>query len=84
MGYRRFAQKQAEQLDIKGWTRNLADGRVEIFASASEPAIEKFCDRLRQGPLLSRVENVLVEKTENKSDREMHSFEIAPDAGLHR
>ena len=32
VGYRFFAQHAAENLSVSGFVRNLADGRVEVFA----------------------------------------------------
>jgi len=32
VGYRAFAIHIARKMGIKGWTRNLSDGRVEIVA----------------------------------------------------
>ena len=60
VGYRRFAQKNAETLALVGWARNLADGRVEVMASGETAILEKFCEFLRQGPAFSQVREVLV------------------------
>lgn len=78
MGYRRFAQKQAISLEIKGWTRNLVDGRVEVFALGPEAALEQYCELLRKGPQFSMVQEVLVKKVDDIS--ESTHFEIHPDA----
>ena len=43
--FRLFAQKKAKQLGVKGYAKNLADGRVEIIAEADnsrEPLIIQF------------------------------------------
>lgn len=83
VGYRRFAQKQAEALKIKGWTRNLVDGRVEVIASGQESTLEQFCDILRKGPQFSMVQEVLVKKVEETSMLEQDiagGFQILPDA----
>lgn len=84
VGYRRFAQKQAKALEIKGWTRNLADGRVEIFAAGSEKALDLLCEDLRKGPQFSLVHEVLVKKVEDGSEKDFKilsdEFEIHPDA----
>src|SRR4051794_8262622 len=36
VGFRWFVQKQAERLGLKGYTRNLDDGSVEVYAIGSE------------------------------------------------
>ena len=40
--FRMFAQKKAKQLGIKGYAKNLADGRVEIIAEADNSSIEQL------------------------------------------
>ena len=32
VGFRNWAQKTAQKMNISGWVRNLSDGRVEIKA----------------------------------------------------
>ncbi|HAT8180660.1 TPA: acylphosphatase [Legionella pneumophila] len=54
--YRASAKKMAEQLMIGGWARNLADGRVEVFACGKEDKLEEFYTWLQQGPLNARVD----------------------------
>lgn len=83
MGYRRFAQKQAISLQIQGWTRNLIDGRVEIFAHGNENNLEAYCEILRKGPQFSLVQEVFVKKIVDSSIQEVlkvSNFEIHPDA----
>lgn len=83
VGYRRFAQKQAESLKIKGWTRNLVDGRVEVMALGQESILEQFCDALKKGPQFSMVQEVLVKKIDEIVMQDMDlsdGFKIRPDA----
>jgi len=54
--FRAHTQKQAQQLDLKGWVRNLDDGRVEVFACGDEEPLERFHLWLQQGPELAIVE----------------------------
>ncbi|HXE12037.1 MAG TPA: acylphosphatase, partial [Bryobacteraceae bacterium] len=35
VGFRYFVQKHAAELGLEGWARNLADGRVEVYAVGS-------------------------------------------------
>ncbi|PJE10880.1 acylphosphatase [Legionella sp.] len=53
--YRASAKEQADNLGINGWARNLADGRVEIFACGDEEQMQLFYDWLKQGPALAKV-----------------------------
>lgn len=58
VGYRFFAQRAASRHQIKGFVRNLEDGRVEVFAEGPRAELEAFRDDLATGPAYSRVERV--------------------------
>jgi acylphosphatase len=58
VGYRIFAQRAAVELGLTGYTRNRADGRVEVFAMGPEPKLRKLRIELRNGPLMARVTEV--------------------------
>ena len=56
--FRASAKEEAEQLSIKGWAKNLADGRVEVVACGTNENLELFYHWLKQGPRLAEVMNV--------------------------
>jgi acylphosphatase len=58
VGYRRFVEKQALALGLRGGVRNLRDGRVEVWALGSGDQHGRFEEELRRGPMFSSVENV--------------------------
>ena len=58
VGYRYFAQRAAARHQVRGYVKNLADGRVEAWAQGSEPAVEAFKHDLTAGPTYSSVEDV--------------------------
>jgi acylphosphatase len=47
-------------LGVKGWVRNLADGRVEAVFEGEESAVKNVLEHCRHGPNKSKVENVEV------------------------
>jgi acylphosphatase len=55
VGYRYFVMREAAALGVTGFTRNLADGSVEVVAEADDDVLTVFEDRLREGPSFSRV-----------------------------
>ena len=61
VGYRAFARKHALELGLAGYAENLSDGRVEVVAEGPEEALEHLLHFLRQGPRLSKVEEVEVQ-----------------------
>ena len=58
VGYRYFAQKQAWELGLTGYTRNLDDGRVEVYAVGLKQKLEEMAARLYRGPRWSDVRGV--------------------------
>lgn len=58
VGFRNYTQKKARVLGIKGWVKNLADGRVEARAMAAEEQMAQFERFLRRGPMLAEVSEV--------------------------
>ena len=60
VGFRAFVLRQAGQLGLDGWVRNMGDGSVESLVDASEAAHAAFEAVLRKGPRYSEVQLVLV------------------------
>lgn len=58
VGFRWFVEREASKRDVKGYVRNLADGRVEIRAQAEDETLGEFCETVRRGPPASRVDAV--------------------------
>jgi len=62
VGYRFFAVRVARVIGVRGFVRNLPDGRVEVVAEAAgEVELERLIGALRQGPPASHVSGVTVE-----------------------
>ena len=61
VGYRYFAVRIAKELGLKGWVRNLSDGRVEAYAAGPAKLLEDFEAWLRMGPMAGEVRGVEVE-----------------------
>ena len=58
VGYRFFTQRAAARHQVFGYVRNLADGRVEIFAQGETETVEAFKDDLTAGPIYSKVDHI--------------------------
>lgn len=61
VGYRYFAYKHAKTYNLKGYVRNLSDGRVEVVVEGNHGLIEEFIEDLRRGPISAHVTGVEVE-----------------------
>jgi acylphosphatase len=58
VGYRYFARRAAEALDLSGYVRNRPDGVVEVVAEGARPAVMAFIDEIGVGPRHAVVERV--------------------------
>jgi len=58
--YRATTQRHARALRIRGYARNLPDGRVEVLAYGAEAAVDEFVKRLWAGSSASKVTAVEV------------------------
>jgi acylphosphatase len=56
--FRDSTRQTAERLGLRGWVRNLPDGRVEAVFQGERAACEKALDYVRKGPPSARVEEV--------------------------
>jgi acylphosphatase len=64
VGYRFFAQRASERLGIAGYTKNLRDGRVEVYAIGPATALVALRRELERGPREASVSDVAEEDAE--------------------
>ena len=60
VGFRYYATRYAENIGIRGYVKNLADGSVEILAEGEEEQIEQFKDRLEKGSGYARIDDISI------------------------
>jgi acylphosphatase len=64
VGFRWFVQREASELELRGWVRNTEDGDVELRAS------------LRRGPRGSRVDRLIEHTLDESEAAKLSSFRI--------
>jgi len=72
--FRYETRKEAKKHGVKGWVKNLQDGRVEAVFEGEKEDVEKLIDFCRKGPPLAKVDKVEVFWEEYKG--EFKSFNI--------
>lgn len=72
--YRVWAKKNAKELRLTGFVRNLVDGRIEIVAEGKRQKLTKLAELIEKGPQLAKVEHVDV--IWEKATGEFEKFEI--------
>ena len=58
--FRSFIKESAERNNIKGFVRNLEDGRVEVFAEGDANDVNKMVEVVRKGPKHAQIKNIEV------------------------
>lgn len=76
VGFRFYAQHWAERLNLAGYVRNRADGRVEAYAIGTGGQLADFRALLEKGPHSSHVSGVDEEPAPVEA-RYTHGFVIA-------
>ena len=74
VGYRYYAQRTAAELGLTGYSRNLDDGRVEVYAVGPVDKLSEMAGRLHHGPRWSDVRGV---EEQEAAVQEYGSFRIA-------
>ena len=74
VGFRYFAFRLAKELGLKGWVRNLPDGRVEIDVQGEESQLDQFLLEIKSGSQLAVVQDISVET--RRPDDTMTDFRI--------
>ncbi|MBD3312710.1 acylphosphatase [archaeon] len=72
--FRKNTKEQANRLGLKGWVKNLSDGRVEVVAEGEESKLKELLEWIHQGPPSASVTGVESEWLE--STREFKGFRI--------
>ncbi len=62
--FRAFASRQAREMSLIGYVRNLPGGAVETQAEGERKQLEKLVEYLRVGPPAAEVERVETEWSE--------------------
>ncbi|MEK7558798.1 MAG: acylphosphatase [Patescibacteria group bacterium] len=70
VGFRQFVKRTAREFFLKGWVKNLADGRVEAEFYGEKDVIEKTIDKLWKGTFLSEVKNIDIEWLDGEKESE--------------
>jgi acylphosphatase len=60
VGYRAWTERNARDLGLMGWVRNLDDGRVEILVEGEKKHVDELIDRCYDGPRHAEVRNIEV------------------------
>ena len=69
VGFRYSTAREAMRLGVRGWARNLPDGRVEAVYEGPREAVEEMLAWTRRGPASAQVDEVAIHDEEPKEER---------------
>ena len=72
--FRPSTRERAQALKLRGFARNLPDGRVEVLAIGEDDAVEDLAQWLHYGPSQARVDEL--ERIEGEDDPGIQEFEV--------
>jgi len=76
VGFRWFVQREASELDLRGWVRNTEDGHVEVVAAGKPGDLNELRASLRRGPRGSRVDHLIEHTLTDSEATNLESFRI--------
>ncbi len=76
VGFRWFVQREAGELNLRGWVRNTEDGEVEVVATGELDDLAELRASLHRGPRGSRVDHVIEHTLADSEADELKSFRI--------
>lgn len=66
--FRASTREEARKRGVKGWVKNLPDGRVEAVFEGDEEKIEEMIDFCKKGPRAAEVKDIKVEWQEHQGE----------------
>ena len=75
VGFRRFVKKNAIKLSLRGYVKNLPDGRVEAVVQGEKEAVEKLLKICEKGTFFSDVKSISLDW--EKEEEAFNDFLIA-------
>jgi len=76
VGFRWFVQREAAELELRGWVRNTEDGDVEVVAAGDAGNLDELRSSLRRGPRGARVDRIVEHSLAENEAEELNSFQI--------
>ncbi len=56
--FRIFVKENAERYNVKGFVRNLEDGRIEVFLEGNAEDVNKMIELCKKGPRHAQIKKV--------------------------
>jgi acylphosphatase len=74
--FRSFVKENAERYNVKGFVRNLEDGRVEVFLEGDTDTVNRMIELCHKGPAHSQISKVELKPERFQGFREFKVLHI--------
>lgn len=74
--FRRFVKEKAEKRDLRGFARNLEDGKVEVFLEGDNTKVDEMIEVCKKGPKHAQIRNVEIKPEKFQDFRQFKILEI--------
>jgi acylphosphatase len=69
-------QREASELELRGWVRNTEDGDLEVVAAGDPEDLNELRSSLRRGPRGARVDHVIEHHLDESEAAKLTAFRI--------
>jgi acylphosphatase len=76
VGFRWYVQREASQLNLRGWVRNTEEGEVEVMACGETADLAELRASLRRGPRGGRVDRLVEHQLAETEAADLSAFRI--------
>ncbi|MEK6873648.1 MAG: acylphosphatase [Nanoarchaeota archaeon] len=74
--FRNFVKEKADDLNVKGFIRNLESGDIEVFAEGEIESVDKLCEICKTGPKHAKIKDVSINESPFQDFKEFKVLHI--------
>ncbi len=74
--FRQFVKENAERNNVKGFVRNLEDGRVEVFIEGDIENVDKMIELCQKGPKHAKIDKAEIKEEKFQDFKEFKLLHI--------
>ncbi len=74
--FRAFVKENAERYNVKGFVRNLEDGRIEIFLEGDLEPVDKMIELCQKGPKYAQIKSTEIKEEKFQGFKEFKALHI--------
>lgn len=74
--FRNFIKEKAEEFDLKGFVRNLENGKVEVVVEGKDGSVNEMIESCKKGPEHSQVSELEIEELKHQGFRDFKVLKI--------